>query len=48
MEKGAAMVLLPVSCRRALVDLSDDLATKVESLYYLDASDALRKASNES
>jgi Lon protease (S16) C-terminal proteolytic domain len=27
MEKGADMVLLPVSCRRALVDLSDDVAS---------------------
>ena len=48
MEKGAGMVLLPVSCRRALVDLSDDVATRVQSLFYLDAADALRKALNES
>jgi ATP-dependent Lon protease len=48
MEKGAAMVLLPVSSRRALVDLSDDVATRVQSLFYLDAADALRKALNES
>jgi ATP-dependent Lon protease len=47
MEKGAQMVLLPVSCRRALVDLSDDVATRVQSLFYLDAADALRKALNE-
>ena len=47
MEKGAAMVLLPVSSRRALVDLSDDVATRVQSLFYLDAVDALRKALNE-
>ena len=47
MEKGADMVLLPVSCRRALVDLSDDVATRVQSLFYLDAADALRKALNE-
>jgi len=47
MEKGAAMVLLPVSSRRALVDLSDDVATRVQSLFYLDAADALRKALNE-
>jgi hypothetical protein len=33
MEKGAAMVLLPVSCRRALVGLSNDVATKVQSLF---------------
>jgi ATP-dependent Lon protease len=47
MEKGAGMALLPVSCRRALVDLSDDVATRVQSLFYLDAADALRKALNE-
>jgi ATP-dependent Lon protease len=47
MEKGAGMVLLPVSCRRALVDLSDDVATRVQSFFYLDAADALPKALNE-
>jgi ATP-dependent Lon protease len=44
MEKGAAAVLIPVSCRRALIDLSDDVATKVQVLFYADAADALRKA----
>ena len=44
LSKGAATVLVPVSCRRALVDLSDDAATKVQLLYYADAADALRKA----
>jgi ATP-dependent Lon protease len=47
MEKGAAVALLPVSSRRVLVDLSDDVATRVQSLFYLDAADALRKALNE-
>jgi ATP-dependent Lon protease len=47
LEKGANAVLLPVSCRRALVDLSDDVATKVQILYYADAVDALRKALHE-
>jgi ATP-dependent Lon protease len=47
MEKGALMVLLPVSCRRALVDLSDDVATRVQAVFYLDATDALRKALHE-
>ena len=47
MEKGAAAVLMPVSCRRALVDLSDDVATRVQSFFYLDAADALRKSLNE-
>jgi len=44
MEKGAGAVLLPVSSRRALIDLSDEVATKVQVLFYADASDALRKA----
>ena len=48
MEKGAGMVLLPVSCRRALVDLSDDVAARVQSLFYLDPADAFRKALTES
>jgi hypothetical protein len=39
--------LMPVSCRRALIDLSDDVATKVEVLFYADAADALRKAVHE-
>jgi ATP-dependent Lon protease len=44
LEKGATLVLLPVSCRRALIELSDEVATKVQALFYADASDALRKA----
>ena len=36
--------MLPVSCRRSLGDLSDDLATRVQVLFYADAQDALRKA----
>jgi ATP-dependent Lon protease len=44
LAKGATVVLVPVSCRRPLVDLSDDAATKVQLLYYADAADALRKA----
>ena len=43
-EKGASRLLMPVSCRRQLVDLSDDMATKVDVQYYLDARDALLKA----
>ena len=44
MEKGANTVLVPVSSRRALIDLSDDVATKVQVVFYGDAPDALRKA----
>ena len=47
MEKGANAVLVPVSSRRALIDLSDEVATKVQVLFYADASDALRKALHE-
>jgi ATP-dependent Lon protease len=47
LEKGATAVLMPVSCRRPLVDLSDDVATKVQLFYYADAADALRKAVHE-
>ena len=47
MEKGAESVLLPVSSRRALIDLSDEVATKVQVLFYANAADALRKAIND-
>ena len=44
LEKGATTIMMPVSCRRALVDLSDDVATKIQVLFYADAPDALRKS----
>jgi ATP-dependent Lon protease len=43
-EKGATAVLIPVACRRQLIDLSDDMATKVDIQFYSDARDALLKA----
>ena len=43
-EKGAQSLLLPVSCRRQLFDLSDDMATKLDIEFYQDAKDALLKA----
>ena len=43
-EKGATTVLLPVSCRKQLFDLSDEMATKVDCQFYADARDALMKA----
>jgi len=43
-EKGAKSLLLPVSCRRQLFDLSDDMATKLDIEFYQDAKDALLKA----
>jgi ATP-dependent Lon protease len=47
LAKGATTVLVPVSCRRPLIDLSDEAATRVQLLYYGDAADALRKALHE-
>lgn len=46
-EKGAAALLMPVSCRRQLLDLSDDMATKIDIQFYNDARDALIKAMAE-
>ena len=43
-EKGAGSILMPVSSRRQLNDLPDDLAAKITIHYYLDARDALLKA----
>lgn len=37
-EKGATALLMPVSCRKQLFDLSDDMATKVDIQFYSDAS----------
>lgn len=42
-EKGATSLLMPVACRRQLVDLSDDMATKIDIQFYSDARDALLK-----
>jgi ATP-dependent Lon protease len=43
-ENGAKTLLMPVSCRRQLVDLSDELATKLGIEFYQDARDALLKS----
>lgn len=43
-EKGATTLLMPVTARRQLYDLSDDMATKVDIQFYLDSRDALLKA----
>jgi len=43
-EKGASALLISVSCRRQLFDLSDDMATKIDIQFYSDARDALLKA----
>jgi ATP-dependent Lon protease len=47
LERGAAIVMVPVSARRPLIDLSDDVATKVQVVFYADAPDALHKAIHE-
>ncbi len=38
------MLLLPVSARRQLNDLSDEMATKLTVVFYSDARDALVKS----
>ncbi len=43
-EKGASVVLMPVSARKQLFDLSDDMATKVNVLFYSDVREAFIKA----
>ena len=43
-EKGATVVLMPVSARKQLFDLSDDMATKVNVLFYGDVREAFIKA----
>ena len=43
-EKGATSLLMPVACRRQLIDLSDDMATKIDIQFYSDARDALLKS----
>ena len=43
-EKGATTVMMPVSSRKQLYDLSDDMATKVDVKFYSDVKDCLLKA----
>ena len=43
-EKGASALLMPVACRRQLIDLSDDMATKIDIQFYSDVRDALLKS----
>jgi len=43
-EKGASYLLVPVSCRKQMYDLPDDLATKIDVQFYADIRDALLKA----
>ena len=43
-EKDAKSLLMPMSCRRQMFGLSDDMATKLDIEFYQDARDALLKA----
>lgn len=43
-EKGGSAILMPVTCRRQLLDLSDEMATKIDIQFYSDARDGLLKA----
>lgn len=43
-EKGAGLILMPVSARKQLFDLSDDMATKIDVQFYADAREALLKS----
>lgn len=46
-EKGATTLLAPISARRQLNELSDEMATKLTILYYSEAREALIKALGE-
>jgi len=43
-ERGATLLLMPVSSRKQLFDLSDEMVTKVNILFYSDVREALIKA----
>ncbi len=43
-ERGAERLLIPISARRQLNDLSDDMATRITIDFYADPVEALRKA----
>ena len=43
-DKGASLLLMPVATRKQLVDLPDEVATRVTIVYYSDARDSLLKA----
>ena len=42
-EKGGTTLLIPISARRQLNELSDEMAMKLSILYYADAREALIK-----
>jgi ATP-dependent Lon protease len=42
-EKGATSILVPVSARKQMIALSDDMATKIDVQFYADPREALLK-----
>jgi ATP-dependent Lon protease len=46
-EKGASTLLVPISARRQLNELSDEMVMKLTILYYSDAREAFIKALGE-
>ena len=43
-DKGATALLMPVSARKQLLEMPDELASKVDIQFYADAREALLKA----
>jgi ATP-dependent Lon protease len=43
-EKGATSILVPVSARKQMIALSDDMAAKIDVQFYADPREALLKA----
>ena len=43
-EKGATTLLIPISARKQMMDLSDEMAARLNVQFYTDARDALLKA----
>jgi len=46
-DKGCKTILMPVTTRKLLFELPDEIATRVTVIFYSDARDALLKALNE-
>jgi ATP-dependent Lon protease len=46
-EKRAKTLLIPISARRGLNDLPDELAAKIQTIYYIDSEDAVFKCLDE-
>ena len=43
-EKGAETLIIPISARKQLIELSDEMAMKINIIFYSDAKEALVKA----